>query len=65
MDCTGVVLYFGIRGGGGGGGGGGGEGGGGECGGGGGRSGAGVGVCCEASSVLCEMGGEIFCDVLA
>ena len=52
MDCTGVVLYFGIRGGGG-------------CGGGGGRSGAGVGVCCEASSVLCEMGGEIFCDVLA
>ena len=54
MDCTGVVLYFGIRGGGGG-----------ECGGGGGRSGAGVGVCCEASSVLCEMGGEIFCDVLA
>ena len=53
MDCTGVLLCFGIRGGGG------------ECGGGGGRSGAGVGVCCEASSVLCEMGGEIFCDVLA
>ena len=35
------------------------------CGGGGGRSGTGVGVCCEASFVLREMGGEIFCDVLA
>ena len=25
----------------------------------------GVGVCCEASFVLREIGGEIFCDVLA